>query len=143
MVEYGREGAKAGSAALGLAHRLSELGRELREAEVHSGLRVNAKCLELRVFRPCIFLILDRVVQKAGVLEGDSESRPVFRQASLDAPREGLHDLRIDLRHEAKVEEDEPPIVAEHNVALVRISVDVTGEDERGSARLDRHARHS
>ena len=61
----------------------------------------------------------------------------------LDAARECLHDVWLHARHEAEVEEDEAAVVLEHDVALVRVGVHEAGEDQRGGARLDRHARHA
>ena len=45
--------------------------------------------------------------------------------------------------HEAKVEEDDSPIICEHQVALVWVGVHEAREDERCRARLHCHPRHA
>ena len=61
---------------------------------------------------------------------------------ALYAERERLHDLRLDARHEPKVQKDETAVVAEHHIALVRVGVHETSEHEARGHRLARHRRH-
>ena len=60
---------------------------------------------------------------------------------------EVVHALRAEvvhacLGHEAKVEEDESPIICEHHIALVRVRMHHPGDDEGGRACLHSHIGH-
>ena len=86
---------------------------------------------------------LDGVANKARVDEGVDEPHVVLCKDALYAARKRLHHLVIDCTHQTEVEEDQPPVVSEHDIALVRVSMHEAGEHEPSGHRLAAHVRHT
>ena len=121
VAQHHRQSAEAAPAARARLHALFELlGHDLdgRAVGVRGGPRV------LLLLAP-----LDGRADEAGGDEGVDEAAVVFGEHALDARGEGLHDVSLDAGHQPEVEEDEPPVVRQHDVALVRVGVHQAGQD--------------